>query len=414
VGLSVTLERFGPEGCATWNATLDGADEWVVAESGGRGIGRQSLASVLFEAIEHYHLSVASQIKAGALTEIRFLQAAAVAAQPQLRRDRVVHKLGATGPEQRLPCARFSRVEAEGETLWYPLFLNDPTYHLRPIPGDELAHASFLRYSSGSGAAAGVSLAEALVHGILELVERDGTSLSFIDWFVTRRKGPRIVSRALLPPALRSLVSQVDEEMGGETLVVETTTDLGIPSFLATTKERNLASHPFGAGASPVAAYAIERALSELLQFKRLGSAVRQAADRDRVLRQVGRWPPLVRCVEFDIPELLQRGGSSRVASLDSDFEGLRDAGVDDCLRRLLTTLRAKGLDCYYRPITAPDAEAVCVLVLIPGIERFEMVRRSGPITPTGRGWDRWPRRAPGFPSGWRDPSDWRAGSRRP
>jgi ribosomal protein S12 methylthiotransferase accessory factor len=249
---------------------------------------------------------------------------------------------------------------------------------------------------------------------ILELVERDGTSLSFIEWFVTERQGPRVVPRALLPPALRSLAGQADEELGAETLVVETTTDLGIPSFLAITKERNLASHPFGAGASPVAGHAIERALSELLQFKRLGSAVRQAADRNRVLRQLGRWPPLVRCVEFDVPGLLQRGGSSRVASPHSDFEALRDAGVDDCLRRLLATLQAKGLGCDHRPITAADAEAACVLVLIPGIERFEMVRRSGPITPTGRGWGRWPRRAPRSSSVSRGLSGWRGGSPRP
>jgi hypothetical protein len=143
MGLTVVAERFGPEECSTWNATLEDADDWVVAESGGRGLGRQSFASVMFETIEHYHRSFSSQVKAGALTEVRFLEAAALAEQPQLGKDRVVQKLVATAPERRLPCARFSQVGSGTQTLWYPVFLNDPTYHLRPIPGDELAYASF-------------------------------------------------------------------------------------------------------------------------------------------------------------------------------------------------------------------------------------------------------------------------------
>jgi ribosomal protein S12 methylthiotransferase accessory factor len=303
-----------------------------------------------------------------------------------------VQKLSATGPDHRLPCARFSSIPSGGEPLWYPLFLTDPTYHVHPIPGDDLTLSSFLRYSSGSGAAAGVSLSEALVHGMLELIERDGTSLSFIDWFVTRQAGPRLLPRRLLPPRLQHLVRQADEELGAETLVVETTSELGIPSFLATTRTRNLTFHPFGAGASLVPAYAIERALTELLQFKRLGNAVRQAAERERVLGQLRRWPPLVRCVELDMEALLEEGRGSSITSLDGNPGELDGTSVDDCLRTLLTLLRSRGLHCYYRPTTEPDAKAICVIVLIPGIERFEMVRRVGPITPTGRGWHRWPR----------------------
>jgi hypothetical protein len=105
-----------------------------------------------------------------------------------------------------------------------------------------------------------------------------------------------------------------------------------------------------------------------------------QTAEPDLASLRGGAHPPF--------PPTRSSGRSANCSSSSASAARSRRP-EDECLERLVDTLGANGLECYHRRITAPESEAAGVIVLIPGIERFELVCRSGPITPTGRGWGR-------------------------
>jgi len=376
LGLRPVVEVLGPSRSPTMRVRL-ARDGVPVAVGFGKGAGAQGAASAYAEAVERYLMSAPENRRFTADATV-LLEAAAVAAQPALASDLVVRRWAAEFPAAVAACAEYI---GPAGAVRYPTFLADPRYFRRPVPGDAVGpYRSLLRYSSSLGTAAGLDLAEAVYHGLCELVEHDAFSQALLRWFVAGIVGVDVVDAAALPAPLRTLHGAATVAAGAEVHLLDVTTDLGVPAYVAVSACAATGATRLGAGASSWGSYAAERALSELIQMCAVPGGDESTGDR------LAAWPALQRCVRMPVGDLL--AGPVRRVALRGDAG---DGTPADGLARVARMLSGRGVD-YFVCELAPAGSLIAVATTIaPGLERFSLVRHGVPVIPTGRGQRLWP-----------------------
>jgi ribosomal protein S12 methylthiotransferase accessory factor len=380
--------RARPIGSPDYPITRSGLvrDGTELAVGYGKGPGPQGLASAHYEALERYLMSAPDNRRhtTGAAS---LLTAERVAGQAELCADLVVRRWAEEFAGSLAACVRHEGTRA---APWYPIFLSDPRYFRRPLPGDStVPYRSLLRYCSSLGTAAGVNRAEATFHGLCELIEHDGLSHALLRWFIGGTVEIDLVDPDDLPDPLRVLHHTAQNAIGRPVYLLDVTTDLGVPVYLAVGEPDGEQAALTGAGASPLAAYAAERALSELVQ----GNAMAAPDGRpDAAIERLARWPALQDCVRLPIRRLLA-GRVTRVRLRDdSDDDPSPQAGLD----RLSHLLRERDIDHYVCDLAPPQSLIAVTTTIAPGLERFSLVRLGMPVLPTGRGWSAWTAARPG------------------
>jgi ribosomal protein S12 methylthiotransferase accessory factor len=376
IGLRLNLSHNGPARHPTAISRLV-RDGEAVSVGYGKGRGAQGTASAHFEALERYYTTTADNRRfADGAAEI--LPAPQVAAQEALRPDLVIQRWAAEYPDSRAACTRYA---GHADSVWYPLFLTDPRYHLRPLPGDAVdPYHGLVRYTSSLGAAAGGDLVEAVLHGLCELIEHDAVSHALLRWFVAGPREVDLVERHDVPDHVRTLWTYAEEAVDTTVHLVDVTTDLGVPAYLAIADGESVRPGTAGGGASPIAGYAAERALGEVIQATGFPTTAADPGDK------LGRWPALRDCARLDAAALLT--GHVRRVPLRPDLEA--GPTVPDAVERLARLLRGHGLEWYSAELTPADSLVSVAAVIAPGLERFSLVRLGQPVVPTGRGWPLW------------------------
>ena len=354
LGLDAAVEWIGP--VPVVRLLRDGA---VIAT----GSGKRSLVGAYYEALEGFFLS-----RRESRPTTRLLDAAYVASQPALAADLVVRRWAHDYPTAVAAC---SPMRGAGTTLWYPIFLSDPAYHQAPLPGDSVApYHSFLRYSSSIGTAAGPTVEAATRHAVCELVEHDGLSLAMLRWFVAGDPAIDLVDPASLPARIAELHAEAQAAAEARVHLVDVTTDLDVPVYVAIQDDDSRRPALFGIGAAPTGADAAERALQELVQM----SVAERAPS---TLDELRPWPRLLDCATLPVRRL--------VADADARIVPLRTDHVD--VRR---RLKHKDIELYAYVLTPQPYTLAVVTVVAPGLERFSLVYAGRPVVPTGRGWTLW------------------------
>lgn len=224
-----------------------------------------------------------------------------------------------------------------------------------------------------SGMAAGRTLEQALLGGILELVERDAFMAA---WLL------RYVPRALAEDELDSILAPRERELlhhpGVRALLLDVTTDVGLPAVVALLQPRNRRAAVVGASAGPTLARAAARALVEAFQTLNW-AIVLERTPRVLALEDVRDFADHVRFyldpANFAKLEWLFHGvpQPARGASEPDD------ASPEACLPRALAHLERAGFEVHYVETTTPDLRCLgfrTVRVLIPGLH------------PLGVGWN--------------------------
>ncbi|MFI7543440.1 YcaO-like family protein [Actinoplanes sp. NPDC049599] len=367
LGLRVDAELVGP----TMRVRLL-RDGTPVALGYGKGRGAQGTVSAYAEALERYLMSTRDNRRFSAPNTV-LVAASTVAAQPALAADLVVQRWAAEFPAAPAACAEY---RGPAGTVRYPTFLADPRYYRAPVPGDTVEpYRSLLRYSSSLGTAAGLTVTEAVYHGLCELIEHDALSQALLRWFVAGRPEVDVVEPAALPRPLRTLHDEATAAAGGSVHLLDLTTDLGVPAYLAVS-----GSDLLGAGASTWGSYAAERALSELIQTATLAGETTGTPPADRL----AAWPALQRCVQMPVDEL----GPVRSVALRGDTG---DGTAADGLARAGRMLAERGVDYHVCELAPADSLIAVATTIAPGLERFSLVRHGVPVIPTGRGHHLWP-----------------------
>lgn len=372
LGMHFETQFVGPNGCLIQISRLLQADA-EVAEGYGKGKGPDGIAGGHFEALERYFMSAPINRRL-ALGPASIRKAADVARQPGLAEDLVIQRWAEDFPESVAACAAHSR---PGSSLWYPIFLGDPHYYQKPLPGDSVEpYQNMLRYASSLGIAAGANAKEAHLHGLCELIEHDAFSHALLRWFIARIPRVLIVDIGSLPGHVKLLYDTAVETVGTEVFLLDVTTDIGVPVYIAVPG----GGGAVGAGSSPIGEHAAVRTLNELIQLEVLTDGREARAPSNRL----AAWPALQECVS---PRIV----SSRDAQLVPLRGTVADVStVESSLRSVTELLHRHGIYSYTCELAPPGSLISVVSTIAPGLERFSLVRTGVPIIPTGRGWSVW------------------------
>lgn len=217
-----------------------------------------------------------------------------------------------------------------------------------------------------NGAAAGNTVKEAMLQGLLELVERDSVAL----WWHPRCKRPAIDLDQWDDPRIEAAVAP-QLMLGTEFWVLDVTSDLGIPAAVAVAVGIGaLGQGPmmgYGAHVDPV--IAVVRALTELAQmqapFTELSGGSTPldfAGEAERV------WFSEV-TIETE-PWLAPHG-------VVSPRDAPSHESVDSALDEVVDRVTGRGLQVLWADCTRPDIGLPVVRTFVPGLRHFW--RRTGP-----------------------------------
>ena len=210
--------------------------------------------------------------------------------------------------------------------------------------------------ADSNGCAAGSTLAEAALQGLLELVERDAVAL----WWYSRARRPGVdlasFDSAFLASAREWLALQ-----GRDLWALDLTSDLGIPAFAAVSSKAG-GKLIFGFGAHTDPLVAVTRAVCELGQFLPIVDHVNSGWDAE-----LRRW---LESATVDSEPWIAPDPASD-PRLASELPNLRSgelrADLEDCLARV----ERAGHEAIVLDQSRPDVELPVVKVVVPGLRHF-------------------------------------------
>jgi ribosomal protein S12 methylthiotransferase accessory factor len=343
--------------------TVDDLRAGLSGGSYGKGsTAEQGEASALMEAIERYSgIYQGDEIR----TAKRFADFAAGDAIPPndvLLFSEAQYRQGQSGkpdPDQMMPIpAPFDR---SAKIDWSPVWsLRDQRFRYLPTSllyffyrgRTDLGHI----HADSNGCAAGNTIEEAILQGFLELVERD----SYAIWWYNRLSRPEVDLSAFDDSYVRDLRVQF-AETGRKVWMIDITTDLGIPSYVAMSHaiENGEDFVEFGSGSHFDPRIAALRSLTELNQFLSLGLS----AGRNEGPLSLKDNPYLLPSKQAPVrPDF-----SAKYGSIDNREQVL------SCMR----LMSQHGLDFLVLDQTRLDTEVAVLRVIVPGLRHF--YRRFAP-----------------------------------
>jgi ribosomal protein S12 methylthiotransferase accessory factor len=218
--------------------------------------------------------------------------------------------------------------------------------------------------ADSNGCAAGNTLAEAIVQGFLELVERDAYAI----WWYNRLPRAAVDLHGFEDSYIRDLQTQL-ADTGRRLWVLDVTNDLGIPTFVAITHwtSNGQENIEFGSGAHFDARIALLRALTELNQFLSIGL---MGGGKGEKTSLDGITPLRLQ----DHPFLTPNGKADSHSGFESKFGRLP---AHEQVAACVDIARGQDLDFLVLDQTRPDIDVPVVRVTVPGMRHF--YRRFAP-----------------------------------
>jgi ribosomal protein S12 methylthiotransferase accessory factor len=333
----------------------------------GKGsTAEQGEASALMEAIERYSgIFQGDEIRA----KRRFADFPPGDAIPPnevlMFSEAQVQQAQAPAPGSDAPEGLPALFDRSGRIEWSPVWsLRDGRFKYLPTTLMYFFYRGAAAFAADSnGCAAGNTLEEAIVQGFLELVERDAYAI----WWYNRLERPELDLGPFDDPYVRDLKMQL-AQTGRRLWVLDVTSDLGIPTFVAITHwmQNGRENIEFGSGAHFDPRIALLRALTELNQFLSLGLMGGGTGEKSSL---DGAAPLRLEDHPYLIPSgvpMAQPESGSKFGHLDTREQ------VMACV----SLAKQAGLDFLVLDQTRPDIEAPVVRVIVPGLRHF--YRRFG------------------------------------
>lgn len=350
----------------------------MVAEGCGKGLGEQSYISAKFEALEHYTSLVTNvghpYIKLSVADFIyKELKTIDCRIPPELFDKKFPLR------SKPLPWIAYENYKTK-EKVYLPAITTHPNYIKSPYLDDNFYYQHLYPLETTNGMASGCTLKEALVHAISEILERDSYSLFLIRTFLKKSmKKINFITETSLPRDLRELLNKIEVMTSSHIKIIYMENELSFPSFCAVMKKDNLPFLIKGFGASLNPAYAIERALLEMLQGFHLdkeGEIIQISLD---MLKQ---WPDLQSCVRFEV--FSQQ--NQRHISFTKTFNNINLPNkLDNYLNLILDKIYLENFNFYYN-IVYQTKNFFTVHAIIPETEDFFVIDKGLLNPPKKRG----------------------------
>ena len=272
-----------------------------------------------------------------------------------------------------------TNVERSGAFTFVPMRF-DPTHAIDWTPAWSLTrgHSVFLpsgycyfRYpvqrahdfcrADSNGCASGNTIEEAILQGLLELIERDACAI----WWYNLAVLPGIELASFASPYLGRVVDALTQR-GRDLHVLDLTNDLGVTTVMAVSAQRADGGRVhLGLGCHLSPRIAVSRALTELMQaiaFELSPDPARRVA----FFADHAEWLDTQHI--HDHPYLRPRPGAARTAQQLADVS-TRD--IRDDVHWCVDMLAAKGLETIVLDHTRPEIGFPVVRVAVPGLRHF-------------------------------------------
>jgi len=224
-------------------------------------------------------------------------------------------------------------------------------------------------YSSAdsNGCAAGPTLSDAIFHGLLELIERDALAI----WWYNRLSRPRVDLESLEEPKLLDVYKEFSA-IGRNLYLLDVTTDLGVPAYVAAAPKFDGSSLYFAGAAHPDPSSAAIRSVAELTQILHCNPLLLH--DELRLWLETAT---------------LADHGYFDPASVQAAPQGVRVGSVEQEIRRLASRIEERGMRVYYLDLTRPEIGVPVARVVAPGLRYFWARLGSGRLydIPVHLGW---------------------------
>jgi bacteriocin biosynthesis cyclodehydratase domain-containing protein len=237
--------------------------------------------------------------------------------------------------------------------------------------------------ADSNGCASGSTLEEAILQGLLELVERDACAL----WWYNRARRPAFDLRPFDSPFLRRVQALCSSQRRG-LHVLDLTTDLGIPVAIALSWQLDTGkSIALGLGAHLDGAIAVNRALSELNQMLALETALHAQSD-DKARKATGDEAAMIDWIRNKSLETEPYCVSSSSIGIDA----YATPRVEDLKQAVELGMRAvsdRGYDMIVLDHSRLGIDFAAARVVVPGLRHFWARFREGRLytAPVEMGW---------------------------
>lgn len=267
-----------------------------ITEGHGKGFGIQGLASALFELSEHFFDEIIwyhELNKKNFDKKIKFIKLKDFFSQKLIKKDFMhnnsIINLHEIDQNLMIPVTTIKNL-FNNESILYPFFLlsinypsslvfdilndesidiyyKDCNYFFKKDPNNDYSiFYNSLKYSSTTGGSTGLNLNDAILHGILEVIERDAISLFALESFYNNNKEKfEIIPFDFLNEKNKELFNEIKDNFG-DLIILDITTDLEVPVIHSLLLDYSFGFPITGQGCSLDIDYAIERSLLELKQ----------------------------------------------------------------------------------------------------------------------------------------------------
>lgn len=284
--------------------------------------------------------------------------------------------------------------EEQQKIMWTPLWsLSDkrvrylPTsylYYNFPYKNDQ-----FFCWADSNGAAAGCTLEEAILQGLLELIERDAVAL----WWYNRRQ-PSGVDLDSFDDNHIAQMQDFYEKIGRELWVLDLTADLGVPVFVAISRRKNGPHEDImmGFGAHLDTRIALTRALTELNQFIPALLNVGADGQTQYILGDKDALKWWTTATLENQPYLLPNKLTKKLNAKDLP-SFTRCSSIANHLDQAIMLVENKGLEILVLDQTRADVGLPVVKVVVPGLRHFWARLAPGRLydVPVELGWSKTP-----------------------
>ncbi|WP_454857261.1 YcaO-like family protein [Rhizobium binxianense] len=220
---------------------------------------------------------------------------------------------------------------------------------------------------SSDGLASGNTLSEAVLHGLCELVERDA-------WALAQLKSPEKLREGRVDPAAfgDAVIDVMTERIaraGMRLLLLDMTTDIGVPAFLAVIIPGNLSDRVDarwsyvcgGCGCHPDPVRAALRAITEAAQSRLTAIAGSRDDFSPKIYQRLDRSASMQQLVELCDADSILKPFTERHQ---------RSATIQDCIRHIAGRLETKGIEqIVVVPFRHSALPVSVVRVIVPGLE---------------------------------------------
>jgi ribosomal protein S12 methylthiotransferase accessory factor len=219
-------------------------------------------------------------------------------------------------------------------------------------------------YAASNGLASGATYEESVIHGILEILERDAASYFLIDAYILN-KSSWIINKQSLPDDLRYFISEIEKNYRNEIVIFQMPSRFGVYVYHATFLERVHGIQPRGSGASLNTKSAMERAICELVQSYNLmhGDYVENQIN----IQEMGDNEIIKNFLEFDVGIILTK--NVKIINFYDNSNILTQLPLSAYLNKLIDLIYSKGASLLVN--TLYENGLTCTRSIIPEAEEF-------------------------------------------